>query len=88
MKIAKDFETIWNMPHVLGALDGKHIRIQCPENTGSIFQNYKGFFSIILLAICDAKYNFTLVDVDQYGSNNDSGVVANSAMGETSVMER
>ena len=28
IKIAKDFKTIWNMPHVLGALDGKHIRIQ------------------------------------------------------------
>ena len=33
------------------------------------------------MAICDAKYNFVCVDVGQYGSNNDSGVLANSRMG-------
>ena len=82
MKIAKDFETIWNMSHVLGALDGKHIRTQCPPNTGTLFHNYKGFSSIVLLAISNAKYNFTLVDIGQYGRNNDSGVLANSKIGE------
>ena len=66
MKIAKDFETIWNIPHVLDAFDGKHIRIQCPPNRGALFHNYKGFVSIALSAICDAKYNFTLVDTGQY----------------------
>ena len=82
MKIAKDFETIWNMPHVLGALDGKYICIQCPPNTGTLFHNYKGFFSIVLLAICDAKYNLTLVDIGQYGSNNYSRVLAKCTMGK------
>ena len=43
MKIAQEFETIWNMAHVLGALDGKHSCIQCPPNTGTLFHNYKGF---------------------------------------------
>ena len=67
---------------MLGAWDGKYICIQCPPNTGILFHNYKGFFSYVLLAICDAKYNFTLVDIGQYGSNNDSGVLANSTMGK------
>ena len=40
-----------------------------------MYHNYKGTFSIVLLAICDVKYHFTLVDVDQYGSNNGSGVL-------------
>ena len=31
--------------------------------------------------MCDARYNFILVDVGQFGSNNDSGVLANSSMG-------
>ena len=82
MKTTKDFETIWNMPHVLGALDGKHIRNQCPPNTGTLFHDYKGFFSIVLLAICDAKYNFRLTDIGQYGSNKDIGVLANNTMGK------
>ena len=29
---------------------------------------------MVLLAIFDARYNFTAIDVEQYGSNNASGV--------------
>ena len=37
---------------------------------------------MILLAKCDAKYGFTIFDVGQYGSNNDSGVLLNSKKGK------
>ena len=66
----------------MGALNGKHIRIRSPNNIGTSFYNYKGFFSMVLLAVCDAKYCFTMFDVGQYGSNNDSGVLLNSTMGK------
>ena len=39
-------------------------------------------YSLVLLAVCDAKYNFTMVDVGQYGSDNDSGVLINSEVGQ------
>ena len=78
--IARDFQETRNLPRVVGATDGKHIRIQCPKQSGTLFHNYKGFFSFVLLAICDARYCFTLFDVAQCESNNDAGVLANSSI--------
>ena len=43
--------------------------------TASLYHNYKGFFSLVLLDICDANYCFTSFDVGQYGSDNNSGVL-------------
>ena len=81
-EIAKQFMDVWNFPHTVGAIDGKHVAIKCPLNSGSQYYNYKGFFSLVLLAICDAHYCFTLVDIGDYGSNNDSGIFSNSEMGK------
>ena len=61
--IADSFKEQWNLPHVIGSINGKHIRIQCPPDTGTLFHNYKGFFSLVLLAICNANYCFTLIDI-------------------------
>lgn len=54
----KDFRNIWNFPQCIGARDEKHISVQCPAKSDSQFYNYKGNYSIILMAVCDAHYNF------------------------------
>ena len=79
--IACSFEEKWNFHHCLGALDGKHINMQAPARSGSLFFNYKKFFSIVLMAICNANYEFILVDIGDTGRNSDGGVFANSIMG-------
>lgn len=73
-EISRAFETLWNFPHCIGALDGKHVVLQAPINSGSEFFNYKSNFSIVLFALVDANYNFMFADIGCQGRISDGGV--------------
>ncbi|XP_066285736.1 uncharacterized protein [Branchiostoma lanceolatum] len=48
-QIADRFLQKWNFPHTCGAIDGKHVACRCPENSGSVYFNYKGSSSMLHL---------------------------------------
>ncbi|KAM3921244.1 uncharacterized protein RB166_010652 [Leptodactylus fuscus] len=74
-EVADDFEWLWQFPNCGGAVGGKHVRISKPPNSGSNYYNYKGFCSIILVALVNANYEFLMVDVGKRGQASDDGVL-------------
>jgi hypothetical protein len=72
---------MWHFQNCVGAMDGKHIVIQAPNNAGSSFHNYKGTHLVILVAICDAHHRFIMVDA---GRHSDGGILSNSEFGKPS----
>lgn len=78
--IADEFKNRWNVPHACGALDGKHVAIRCPPNSGSLYHNYKHFFSVVLLALADADYKFLWIDCGGLGSMSDAQIFNESEL--------
>jgi len=72
-----------NFPNCKGAVDGKHVRIRKPNESGSQFFNYNNFFSTtVLMAVVDADYCFISVEVGAYSSSSNSNVFKISTFGK------
>lgn len=55
------------------------ICLQMPApGAGSDYYCYKGFHALILLAVCDFRYRFVIVDIGSKGRQSDGGVFASS----------
>jgi len=72
----------WQFPNTIGAIDGKHVACKAPAGSGSDFHNYKGFFSIILLALVSADYKFLWADVSGKGVSSDAHIYNGSELRE------
>ena len=81
-EIANKFEDLWQFPNCIGAIDGKHVEINAPPKSGSLFHNHMGYFSVVLLAVVDAENRFIAVDIGDLGSNSDGGIFSKSQFGK------
>ncbi|MCL4153914.1 UNVERIFIED_CONTAM: hypothetical protein GTU68_035447, partial [Idotea baltica] len=86
-EVAKEFDSLWQFPNCCGSIDGKHIRIKAPQNCGSYFYNYKGFHSVVLMALVNANYEFLYVDIGCNGRISDGGVFANCVLGRRLITD-
>ena len=53
-----------------------------PKKTGSDYCNYKGFFSLVLLALVDAEYGFLFIDLGSNRSCSDAQIFNRSLLRE------
>ncbi|XP_069608213.1 uncharacterized protein [Ranitomeya imitator] len=81
-EISRGFHEQWQFPNCGGALDGKHVRITQPPHSGSFYYNYKGYFSVIVMALVNANYEFVSVSVGINGRLSDGGVLELTDFGD------
>ena len=70
-----DMGSEWQFPQAFCAIDGSHIPIKCPpggKEANKQYHNFKGFYSIIVLSLVDAKYRFLWNSVGATGNTHDS----------------
>ncbi|XP_054725157.1 uncharacterized protein LOC129235368 [Anastrepha obliqua] len=67
-------------PQCIGAIDGCHIEIHPRKEEAIDYYNYKGWYSVVLLALVDAKYRFVYIHCGSPGRCNDSSIFEQSSL--------
>ena len=79
-EIAELFNSRWNIPNNIGAIDGKRILVQKPAYAGSHFHDYRGNESIIALVVSGPDYECLYFDVGTNGRNPDGHAWGRSSL--------
>jgi hypothetical protein len=79
-EIADNVFDKWNFPNCIGAIDDKYIRVTCPCHSGSLYYNYKQYFSSLLQAVVDADCRIIAVDIGAEGRQCDYANFRSSAL--------
>ncbi|CAN7947596.1 unnamed protein product, partial [Ixodes hexagonus] len=75
-----EFQAVLGFPKAIGALDGCHLPVSPPKDSAVDYRNYKGWYSIILLALVDHRYLFQYVNVGSPGKCQDANVYGRSPL--------
>ena len=78
--VIQGFDRVWGFPNCGGAIDATHIPIIAPVAAHGDYINRKGWYSIILQAVCDYKYIITDINVGWPGRVHDARVFGNSEL--------
>jgi hypothetical protein len=68
----------YSLPNCIGAIDGTHIRVLAQPDFTIQWRNYKGFYSVQLLAAVDYRARFLCYDFGLPGSSHDAYVLRTS----------
>ncbi|CAG7815960.1 unnamed protein product [Allacma fusca] len=79
---AKRFEELWNWPMAVAAIDGCHFPYSPPIERSTDYYNFKGWYSCIAFAACDADGIVTYVKAGIPGRANDSTIFRSSQLFE------
>ncbi|KAL3178515.1 hypothetical protein MRX96_038410 [Rhipicephalus microplus] len=76
----REFYAVTGFPQAVGALDGCHFPVSPPKENAIDYYNYKGWYSVILLALVDHKYRFRYINVGCPGRCHDAHVYHSSSL--------
>ncbi|KAL2095928.1 hypothetical protein ACEWY4_008076 [Coilia grayii] len=84
--IKADFWQQWSFPNCVGSIDGKLVNLRSPRGKGS--SQVKNAPPIAFVATCDARYRFTMVEVETYAQESDGDIFKNSTLGSKLLEEK
>lgn len=78
-ELQRTFYNVARFPHVIGAIDCTHVKIQSPGgDNAELYRNRKGFFSWNVQTVCDAQLRILDIVARWPGSTHDQTIFNNS----------
>ena len=74
------FESLTDLPNVVGAIDGTHIKIKTPTQSGPDYFSRLQQHDVVVQAVTDGEKRFLDVAAGFPGSTHDSRVLRNSSL--------
>ena len=79
----ESFDREWQFQCCFGAVDGCHIPIKCPNGgaeSAKEYHNFKGFYSVVVMAIVDAHYRFSWASSGYPGNSHDAIIFQSTSL--------